>query len=214
MSTLRIPFAIAAAVAAALTPACRLERGEYTAAPAPPPPDVRAAAVEGRFRTVVEYARPLVYDTVPGAGDRQRLMSGRRCPPWAPGGDCRYGALARIEPQVDAHRIPDTVDLAAGRVVARIITEDSAYAKLNLRANDTTYWWIDRRQGRWRSVFLSSDEKRQAVIDTTTVWHPATVGRTYAWRQAIARFVWSERDEALWATCTMYGCCSSEEEAR
>jgi hypothetical protein len=97
-------------------------------------------------------------------------------------------------------------------VIARIITEDSAYAKLNLRANDTTYWWIDRVKGRWRSAFLSS-QRATAVIDTNAVWHPAAVGHGYTWHQAIARFVWSEKDEALWATCTMFGCCRSEDES-
>lgn len=217
---------VVAVVTTGVATACRTERVEQVPPPAAPPADVRAGAAKGDFAPVVAYARTLEYDTVAGAGDRQRLMVGRRCPPWAPGGDCRYGPLARIEPQSHAHQIPDTFDLAAGRVVARIITTDSAYRKLNLRANDTTYWWVDRpggREGNWRAVFLSSDPGVHPVIVTNArLWHLAGrrsaerpyTERRYSWGHASARFVWSERDEAVWATCTMYGCCQSADDLR
>lgn len=210
--SVRIPALVSATVAAlVLSNACRFERETGDAGASPPPDDVRAAAAAGDFGAVAAYARGLSYDTLRGARDRQRLMVGKRCPPWAPGGDCRYGALARIEPQRDAYRIPDTVDLAAGRIVARLIAEDSAYAKLNLRAGDTTYWWVDRPHGRWRSVLVSSDPKRSPVIDSAAVWHPTTSDgakrEAYRWRQSIARFLWRETDEGLWVTCTMWGCC-------
>lgn len=214
--SVRITAVVSAAlVAAALSLACRFERETGEAEAAPPPDSVRAAAAGGDFSAVAAYARALSYDTLRGARDRQRLMVGRRCPPWSPGGDCRYGALVRIEPQRDAYRIPDTVDLAAGRIVARLISEDSSYAKLNLRAGDTTYWWVDRPHGRWRTVLVSSDPKQSPVVDTAAAWHPITPGAARRegprWRQSIARFLWRETDEALWATCTMWGCCQSDD---
>ena len=206
-----IAAAAAGAAVAALTLGCRLERGEYGGAPEPPPPDVRDAAAKGDFTAVVAYARTLPYETVPGSGDRQRLMLGTRCAPGAPESDCRYGPLVTIQPQRDAHRIPDTLDLARGRVVARLMTADADYPKLNVWPNDTTYWWVDRVGGRWRAVLLSSDPKRAAKVDTNAVWHPAEGQTQGVWRQSIARFAWRDTDEALWVTCLAWGCCQSDE---
>jgi hypothetical protein len=211
---LRFPMIFAAAVlaAGALSLACRLERGEYPGGAAPPPAGAREGAAKGDFAGVVAYARTLPYDTLRGSGDRQRLMLGTRCSPWEKGSDCRYGPLVTIQPEHDAHRIPDTLDLARGRVVARVTTADSAYAKLNVWPNDTTYWWMDRVGRKWRAVLLSSNPEHPAVIDTNAVWHPSERGGPAVWRQAIARFAWSDRDESLWATCLAWGCCSLGDE--
>jgi hypothetical protein len=179
---------------------------------APAPLSVGSVDTASRAR-VVDYARHLPYDSERGAGDRQRLMVGTSCPP--PVGNCTYGPLARIEPQSGAHAIPDTTALARGWIVARIITEgrSGSYAKLNLWANDTTYWWIDKQGAgsTWRSVFISSDTSRALVRDPHSVYHRAGSGPryVYTWRQSIARFLWSDADESLWVTCTKNGCCTS-----
>ena len=208
----RIPLVFAACIlAAALAPACRLVRREDAGSAPPPPPDVRDAAAKGDFAAVVAYARGLPYDTLRGSGDRQRLMLGTRCAPWGRGSDCRYGPLVTIQPERDSHRIPDTLDLARGRIVARLMTADSGYAKLNVWPNDTTYWWMDRAGGKWRAVLLSSSPDRPAKIDTA-VWHPSERGGPPVWRQAIARFEWRDDDETLWVTCLVWGCCRIDDE--
>lgn len=160
--------------------------------------------------TFLAYAVSLTYDTNLGAGDEQRLMLGTTCPPWAGGGNCTYGPLARIEPQVGTHLIPDTSALATGRVLARIITVDSQYTKLGLFAGDTTYWWVDKNgPAGWRSVLVPSDTGRALVHRDTLQLHPvdSIASQAYEWRQAIARFYWSDSDEQLWSTCTNGYCC-------
>jgi hypothetical protein len=120
-----------------------------------------------------------------------------------------------IQPEHDSYQIPDTLDLAQGRVVARLMTADSGYAKLNVWPNDTTYWWVDRRRegGGWRAVLLSSRPERPPVIDSNAVWHPIEYGQRYpVWRQAIARFEWRDTDEALWVTCLIWGCCRLDQD--
>lgn len=203
----RLPWVVLCA-ALVLLPAC-IEKDQYAGSLAPPPEAVREAAMKGDFALVAAYARTLPYDTLHGSGDRQRLMLGTRCAPWSKDSNCRYGPLVTIEPERDSYRIPDTLDLARGRIVARLITADSAYAKLNVWPNDTTYWWVDRPQGarQWRAVLLSSRPDRPAVIDTNAVWHPSVPGGRGVWRQAIARFEWSDNDEELWVTCLILGCC-------
>jgi hypothetical protein len=176
-------------------------------------PAPRAPSFSGKLdtinrSTVLAYARSLVYDTQPGAGDEQRLMVGTTCPPWTPGGNCVYGPRARIEPQRGAHAISDSNDLAAGRIVARILVTDSAYAKLNLRAGDTTYWWVYNDGGYWRSTFVSSDTGVALTHDSLYFHVPRDP--SYKWRQAIARFYWEESDEGLWVTCTGSRCCKTD----
>ncbi len=209
--SIRFPIVIAA-VACVL--GCRVERQERAGALAPPPADVREAAAKGNFAVVAAYARTLPYDTLHGSGDRQRLMVGTRCAPWGQGSDCRYGPLVTIQPEHDAYHIPDTIDLARGRVVARLMTADSAYRKLNVWPNDTTYWWMDRGGpgGKWRAVLLSSNPERPTVIDSSVVWHPSERGNPPVWYQAIARFEWSDKDETLWVTCLVWGCCRLDDE--
>jgi len=160
--------------------------------------------------SILAYARSLVFDTNYGAGDRQRLMVGTTCPPWVTGGDCTYGPLAEIQPQVGSYRIPDSATLAAGWIIARIITVDSQYPKLGLWAGDTTYWWVDGHgPAQLRSVLVPSDTARALVHRDTLELHPVSAigGNKYEWRQAIARFQWTDTDEQLWGTCTNGACC-------
>lgn len=194
---------LVAALAFCLTCARPYESAATPAAPFTNPDSASRTAFQA-------YARALVYDTNLGSGDQQRLMLGTTCPPWAGGGNCTYGPLARIEPQEGSYRIPDSAALAGGRVIARVITVDSQYAKLGLRAGDTTYWWVDKHGPYgWRSVLVPSDTLVAMTHRDSLELHPASpVGdRSYTWRQAIAKFYWSDSDETLWSTCTNGYCC-------
>jgi len=191
---------------------CR-KSGTYGAAKAPPPPPF-ATRVDSTTRdSVLAYARSLEYDPTPGAGDEQRLMVGSKCPPWAPGGNCTYGPRVQIQPQSGSYAIADTFQLASGRFVARLVTLDSAYKKLNLRTGPVTYWWVDEHGpgSTWRSVFVSADTMDTLVIrNNRSTFHPGSPTPGYRWWQAIARFEWRETDEGLWVTCTKSGCCRSD----
>ena len=151
---------------------------------------------------LLAYGRSLDYDTVAGAGDRQRLMLGN-CP-----ANCRHGPLVRIEPERGTAAL-EIDDLAKGRIIGRIINEDTlGYPKLRLQPRDTVYWWVDRvdrDKGAGRSLFIST------VDSTSGRQQPGalvfTVHSEYQWRQAIARWVWSDADEGSWSSCTKNGCC-------
>jgi len=196
------------AVALLLCLAC--ESSEVPAEP-PPTPAPQFSNPDSVSRdAILAYARSLVFDTNYGAGDKQRLMVGTTCPPWAMGGDCTYGPLAMIQPQVGSYRIPDSATLAAGRIIARIITVDSQYPKLGLWAGDTTYWWVDGHgPTQLRSVLVPSDSSHALVHRDTLEIHPVGMiaGYAYQWKQAIARFEWKDSDEQLWGTCSNGGCC-------
>ncbi len=187
-------------------------RGTYGAATAPPPPPFATRVDSTNRDSVLTYARSLDYDSTPGAGDEQRLMVGSKCPPWAPGGNCTYGPRVRIQPQSGSFAIADTFQLASGRFVARLVTLDSAYKKLNLRTVPVTYWWVDKHGpgSTWRSVLVSADTMDTLVIRSHSTFHREYTMPGHRWWQAIARFEWRETDEGLWVTCTTSGCCRSD----
>ena len=173
--------------------------GGLTATPAPT--TYFSASIDSAPRSaVLSYARSLDYDSTHGAGDYRRLMLGS-CP------RCVYGPHVLLLPERGA-AVLDIGRLGEGRVVARLINYDAApYPKLNLAANDTVYWWVDRRgpRGGWRSMYVSSDVTRPLQPDTLihTSYHYAR------WQRTLARFVWRDTDEALWVACDMTGCCKS-----
>lgn len=150
---------------------------------------------------VLARARPDTgYDTNPGVGDEQRLMVGR-CPE-----SCRYGPQAKIQPhRATAYRTgahPDSQVL-----IARIINLDpAAYGKFNLHGRDTVYWAIGTRRGQPVSIFYSTAAgARPFYSDLEFEYHP----RTQVYRQAVARWIWEDRDEAAWGTCDGGTCCKS-----
>ena len=149
---------------------------------------------------VLGYARSLNYDSTQGVGDFRRVMVGS-CP------RCVYGPHVFLRPERGAAAL-DTARLAEGRMLARLINFDSTgYAKFNLAARDTVYWWVDRRGpgGTWRSMYVSSDPGRRLQQDTLIV----TSYHSYRWERTWARFLWRDADEALWVACDMTGCCKS-----
>ncbi len=145
---------------------------------------------------IVEHGRRLDFDTLSGVGDQQRLMLGR-CD-----SSCRYGPLATIQPYRNTHRIR-SVQQDSGVIIARIIS-DSAYPKFNIQGRDTVYWWVRMRKGDSVSVFASTAGVPARVSDLKTTLH--TRG-TY--NRALARWVWTNRDEEAWVTCDGGRCCRS-----
>lgn len=164
-----------------------------TACPPQPPPTLAASFDSSSVDTVSvatmkTYGATLDYDGVLGAADSQPLLvrQGRRV------------GFAKIEPERGAYRL-DTVDLARGRIIARISSE-SAYAHLGLGPGEN-WWWVDKRGGKWRSIIYSEvlNAKSAQILDSLGS-HPA-----YVWRQSTARFMLRDTTVAMWGTCGK--CC-------
>jgi hypothetical protein len=181
------------------------EGGRLVATPAPTwEGTYRKVSAESLFRVVprdslLKYARALRYDSVEGSGDRQRLMFGSY-----PNGS--FGPLARIQPQVGTYLL-DTARLAKGRIIAILVNEsaDTGYTKLAMTRRDSVYWWVDRRAGHWRSAFIPTS--KEARIRLTRTMELTSHAGGYRWKQALARWVWSDEDDGAWATCTAFRCC-------
>jgi hypothetical protein len=136
------------------------------------------------------------FDTIPGAGDEQRLMRGN-CP-----NDCSYGPLARIQPRKRAATW-QPAQRDSGEVIARIISE-GPYPKFNIQGGDVVYWWVGRQGKKPVSIFISSRPGTPArVSDLDVDPHPGY------WKQGLARWLWSDRDEQAWAVCDGGTCCRS-----
>jgi hypothetical protein len=175
----------------------------YREAKPPAPPFAGRAIEQVPAAEVLEYARRVPFMGI--SGDSQRLMLGT-CP-----ADCRYGPLAHIEPASRSYELGDEA-LGAGRMLARVVNLDTiAYPKLNLGPRDTVYWWVDGTGGRLRSVLVSSrPEVPPLVVGFRRVAHPEQ-RKGFRWRQAQARFGWSETDEGLWVACDWAECCQTGE---
>jgi hypothetical protein len=172
--------------------------------PEPPAPPFEGQPIEQVDREVVlQYARQLPY--VPISGDSQRLMLGT-CP-----ANCRYGPLAHIDPVRGAYA-HDSAEQRAGRLLARVINVDTIpYPKLNLGPRDTVYWWVDGARGRQRSLLISTRRDVPPLeLGFRREPHPELT-KDFHWRQAVARFLWRDRDEQLWVACSYAECCRTDE---
>ena len=154
----------------------------------------------------------LTFDTLPAAGDEQRLLvrndgPGAACHDDSSDSTCRHGPLAKIEPVVKAHK-RNNAQLAEGRIIARMYLRDGeteAYPKLGLSPSDTTYWWVQRTSATTavsRLVRVAGDsavvsEQQEIEIESHL---PGS------FKQALARFIWSEADEQTQGPCGS-GCC-------
>ncbi|MGH2668178.1 MAG: hypothetical protein ACRENJ_04050 [Candidatus Eiseniibacteriota bacterium] len=180
---------------------CRAQVREYRPTPGPglsekpAPPELAA---------LVAYGSRLEFDTLPGAGDAQRLHVGG-CPP--PPESCPHGPLAKIEPERGSYAIPRD-SLWRGWVIARIVNEErGTYPKFGQRGQRITYWWVDSLAGRdWRSVFVSEDTTAAPFVSDLD---PPDDHPRGTWKQALARWIWDPRDEAAWGTCGDSWCCRS-----
>jgi hypothetical protein len=189
------------------------ERGMHAGGYVPPSGPTPTAAPASYFTSridsaprsaVLSYARSLHYDAAHGAGDFRRVMLGS-CP------RCTYGPHVFLRPERGAAAL-DTIQLAEGRIVAQLVNLDAdSYAKFNLAAHDTVYWWVDRKGpgNTYRSYYVSSDTARPLRLDTLIVHTRGTYPGAPNWGRTLARFVWRETDEALWVACDMAGCCTS-----
>lgn len=189
------------------TPACAQTRPDH--------PSATRLQSAGRSNDsaalIVRYSRSIdaEFDTAEGAGDKQRLMVGD-CSSRPQ--TCRYGPLARIEPRLrrpnwEGPSARDTGVTArdSGEVIARIIS-DGPYRKFNVQGRDTVYWWVGPREGRLVSIFTSSKRGVRPLVSDLEV------GPHYDplyWKQGLARWIWKDRDEAVWGTCDGGRCCRS-----
>jgi len=156
--------------------------------------------------TIQRFVRDsLAFDTTLGAADEQ-LVDFQR----AEIGTER-AQLARIEPEIRSWAL-DTLELARGRVIARI-RSDAEVKSLGI-GRWWTWWWVDRKGPRdtWRSVFIPQPERpgTRVILRDSLVLMRHAPGQ---WRQGIARF-WIVRGEyrggdptwiESWGTCG--GCC-------
>ena len=151
---------------------------------------------------VITYAQSLSYVRTVGHFDRQPLLSGP-CTTTT----CPYATTASIEPVQGSHLIrPD--DLRSGRIIARIVNEgDGRYSHVGLGARDTTWWWVDYRNGRWRSVFIPFTAT-DTLVRRGTIYH-----RHPGWQHSLARWVTGSVAEG-WGTCKPGGCCESTDLAK
>jgi hypothetical protein len=185
---------------------CRPQSGEVPPESAPPSPPFAGTAIEEVDRAaVLAYAR--AQNFVPISGDSQRLMLGTKCPE-----SCRYGPLARIDPVAGSYLL-DSGQLAEGRILARVVNADTiGYPKFNLGPRDTVYWWIDRHPGGYRSVLISSRPDAKLAYDSLRIHPYPDRAAGWQWKQAQARFLWRDQDEALWIACAVSQCCRTDEE--
>jgi len=177
--------------------------GCHPVEPAPAPPPFSGQPVDQVPRgTVLDYGRAQKYVAI--SGDSQRLMIGTF--PQA-----TYGPRAHIDPVAGGFR-QDSTSLRAGRLLARVVNDDSiAYPKLNLGPRDTVYWWVQETRGQLRSILISTRADAQTLVKGFRVESHPENGKDFKWRQAEARFVWSDRDEELWVACQIWECCRTDE---
>lgn len=175
---------------------------DSTPRPTPAPPfDIDKATLD----EVLRYARGLEYAAHVGVSDEQALAVANRdgalCPE-----ECRYGPLARIQPEVGAVAVPDQ-DFRKGRIVGRMISQGPGdYDKLNLGALDTTYVWVRETDAGWQARFVSSSKARERASLTDRPFKPdeSHPGR---YTRSAARWTWQAKDEGTWFTCGTR-CCS------
>jgi hypothetical protein len=181
---------VAVAAGAAMWSGCRPVRPEALI--------TSPGGIDSAPRTgVLSIARAQDYDASHGVGDYRRLMVGSA-----------YGPHVSLRPERGAWRF-DSVTLAEGRFLARLINFDAdSYPKFNLAPHDTVYWWVDRRGpgGTWRSVYVSSNPG--IALKTDSLYHDPHANAS-PWGRTLARFLWQDTDEALWVACDMTGCCRS-----
>jgi hypothetical protein len=157
----------------------------------------------------------LQFDIDTLAGDEQPLTvigasTGLPCP-----GDaarkCRFGPLAKIEPVIGAQNYSES-DLKLGRIIARISVDGSqteGYKKYGLQPGGTTYWWVktDATGRGGRSVFVTQTRDGKIVlppVERVLERQPYEKGKEPT--RALARWVWTLKDETAKGTCGAAKC--------
>jgi hypothetical protein len=143
----------------------------------------------------------LEFDSLELAGDEQRLMVKPPCP-----GTCRYGPLAKIEPEKHSHLLTEE-DLKDGRIIARLFLkkgETRRYEKLGLLPGGMTYWWVQKIPGRpdsdaGRSIYITvGADKLETTKERPLHFEPYQRGQI---KQALARWLWQPKDETTQGSC-------------
>jgi hypothetical protein len=176
--------------------ACRPGTRYVTAAPAA----VLTARGDSLNRVELNtYANSLHFDTTGLAGDEQKLSDTA---------GHNTGPLARIEPELGIFNLRSG-DVSSGRILGRIIVEDTgiAYPKLSIVSGDTVYIFAQRDS----LFFVPRDTSRSyrshpMVMDTNAIAGHGGHGR---WYRATARWKWTPHDEHVWMSCLQMGCCVS-----
>ena len=148
------------------------------------------------------------FATYEGQVDDQRLQSCYT-------GRCGYGPRAIIQPRLGMTDSASTtrdsggviarmINLSGTGYIARINGKDTVY-KFNLHARDTVYWWAGAINGKPASVFVSSKRGVRPMRSDLQV-EPHERG---FWKQPLARWLWSDKDEDSWASCDGSACCKS-----
>jgi hypothetical protein len=141
--------------------------------------------------------RGLEFDTLSLVGDEQRLAVCRA-------GTCRYGPLAKIQPEESAYE----GDLRTGRIIARMFLsrgEKDRYDKLGLAPGDTTYWWVQKDEGRNEGKSYYLTVSGDSLVRKSFIMH-FTPYLGVAPRQALARWLWMEDDEKTQGGCPSGTC--------
>ena len=138
------------------------------------------------------------FDTAAERSDFRRLMIGD-CPD-----HCSPGPLAWIHPRIRAASW-SAAHRDSGEVIARIISE-GPYPKFNIHGRDTVYWAVVKRGDSLVSVFRSTARGATDLVSNVEVIHH---GEGFFRGIAVARFLWSDRDDLTWGTCDGGACCRS-----
>jgi hypothetical protein len=154
----------------------------------------------------------LKFDTTSAVGDEQPLMvidpDGTPCP----GNEsrrCRYGPLAKIEPEEHAHSWNST-EMADGRIIARIYLLPGAregYPKFGLVRDARTYWWVQHDGKSGRSVYVTIRPNRESADTVSRELEVYGYTDRSTIRQAIARWIWDPMDEKTQGSCGSSGSC-------
>jgi hypothetical protein len=166
------------------------------------PGTVSADVVPMQVQRFPEIPPSSAFDTTSERSDRRRLMIGGNCPE-----RCRPGPLAWVHPRTEvAAWGRERRD--AGEVIARLISY-GAYPKFNLQDRgagraDTVFWAVMKVGDSVISVFRSTKPGTPDLVTPTFV---RDHGPGFFRGIAYARFVWSDRDDAIWGTCDTGACC-------
>jgi hypothetical protein len=163
--------------------------------------DVTQTAQEPKFPEIPPASE---FDTVPEHSDMRRLMVGPECP-----ARCRPGPLAWIHPRSRTTSW-GVARRDSGEVIARMISY-GAYPKFNLQDRgpgraDTVFWAVMRIGDSVVSVFHSTKPGTRNLLARTEVYDH---GPGFFRGVALARWVWSDRDDIAWGTCDGGACCRS-----
>jgi len=142
------------------------------------------------FDSIRAYAATLHFDSVLGAADFKLVDFNTGT--IGPGGDSAW-----IQPEAGAWHV-DSVELAQGRIIARIQTHTVHPAK-GYGPSWWTWWWVYKDKNGWQGLLLSDSLQTRVQEPVHRDFHD----HDYKWRQSIAQW-----RNSKWATCDNKSCCT------